>query len=141
MGNEWLHEELSQITIDRLDFLLLARSSCNPGFGLRPCLVEGEEPALASSLDQLIWLSHQLQSRLQQPWECSLCLVKDAIDVFTFWEVKRSQTGRWVVLAGGLQRCWSNDWGASEVIVENGLAVGLEDGFGGHCRSGEIDLE
>lgn len=44
------------------------------------------------------------------------------------------------MLAGGLQGCRSNDWGAGKMVVENGLAVGLENGFGGHCGSGEIDL-
>lgn len=88
MGHKGFNEKLPQETGDRLNFLLLARSGCDPGFGLRPGLVEGEETALASSLDQLIWLGHQLQSRLQQPWECSLCLVEDAIDVVALWKVE-----------------------------------------------------
>jgi len=43
--------------------------------------------------------------------------------------------------AGGLQGSRLDDWCTSEVVVENGLAVGLEDRFGGHCVSGEIERE
>lgn len=75
MGHKRFHEELSQETSDGLNFLLFAGSSCNPCFGLRPGLVQSEKPALASSLDQLIWFGHELQAGLQEPRERGLCLV------------------------------------------------------------------
>ena len=34
---------------------------------------------------------------------------------------------------GGRERSWLDDWSASEVVVEDGLSVSLENGFGGHC--------
>ena len=44
------------------------------------------------------------------------------------------------MLAGGLQWGRSDDWSSSEVVVEDGLTVGLENGFGGHSGSGEIEV-
>lgn len=32
------------------------------------------------------------------------------------------------------ERSWLDDWCSREVVVEDGLAVGLEDGFGGHVE-------
>lgn len=34
---------------------------------------------------------------------------------------------------GGRERSRLDDGSASEVVVEDGLSVSLEDGFGGHC--------
>lgn len=55
-----LDEELTEDTRDSLDLNVLARTSLNPFFGLRPGLVEAEQSTLASPLDQLVWFGNEL---------------------------------------------------------------------------------
>jgi hypothetical protein len=133
VGDEGLDQELPQNTVDCLDPLLLACSRLDPLAGLSPGLVQGQETALASPLDQLIWLRNELGARSQQPRVCGLGLVEHALDVGIGCEVQRRELGRRVVCRGGRQRSGLDDGGAGEVVVEDGLAVGLEDRFGRHC--------
>ena len=65
VGNERLDEELPQNTRDMLDLLNLPGALGNPGLGFRPALVQGQETALASPLDQLVRLRDELGIRVQ----------------------------------------------------------------------------
>jgi len=127
MRNEWLDKELSQNTIDSLNSLFLASSCSNPLFCLSPGLVQAQKTTLASSLDQLIRLCDEFGARDQQPWVCDLGLVKDIPDICVCWEVQRSKLRRSVVRGRGGQRSRLDHWGPGEMVVEDGLAVGLED--------------
>ena len=42
---------------------------------------------------------------------------------------------------GGRERSRLDDGSASEVVVEDGLSVSLEDGFGGHCEDEERKMK
>jgi hypothetical protein len=134
VGHKRLDEELPQNTVDCLDLLLLACPRLDPLTSLGPGLVEGQQAALASPLDQLIWLCDELCSRDEQPGVCDLGLVEDALDVGIGSKVQRRKLGRGVVCGRGGQRSGLDDGSAGEVVVEDGLAVGLEDGFGRHCE-------
>ena len=130
MGDKGLDQELSQDTINSLNTLLLSCPRLDPLTRLRPGLVQGQQTALASPLDELIWLCNELGAGGQQPWVCGLCLVEDALDILVGGEVQRCKLGGRVVCGLGRQRSGLDDWGAGEVVVEDGLAVGLEDGLG-----------
>lgn len=130
--HEWLDQKPPEHTVDSLHPLGLARTLCDPVPRLLPGLVEGEKTALASSLDQLIRLRDELGVLLQQPWILDLGLVEDGLDFSIFGEVYRGESRRGIVGCGRRQRSGLDDWSASEVVVEDGLAVGLEDGFGRH---------
>lgn len=132
MRHKRLNQELSQDTLYRLDLLRLASTSLNPGAGFRPGLVEGEQTALASSLDQLIGLCDELSTRRQQPRVGGLCLVEDALDVCILGEVQRGQLGRRVVRLRTGQRRWLDDGSSGEVVGDDGLCVALGDGFSRH---------
>ena len=136
MGHEGLDEKLPQHTVDRLDLLRLASPLRDPLLGLGPLLVQRKETALASPLDQLVWLRDELGTGRQQPRVCGLGLVEHAPDIGIRWEVQRCELGRRVVCGRCGQGSGLDDRGAGEVVVEDGLAVGLEDGFGGHCERG-----
>lgn len=140
MGDERLDQELPQHTIDRLDLDGLASPRLDPLAGIGPRLVQGQQAALASSLDQLIWLRDELGARGQQPRVGGLGLVEHALDVGVSGEVQRGELRRGIVCCRARQRCGLDEGSAGEVVVEDGLAVGLEDGFGGHC-GGECELE
>lgn len=44
-------------------------------------------------------------------------------------------------MCGGFwERRRLDDWGSGEVVVEDSLSVGFEDGFGGHCNGFEGGL-
>jgi hypothetical protein len=131
--HEGLDKELPQHTVDRLDALRLSSPLRDPLLGLGPRLVQGQQTALTSPLDQLIWLRDELGAGHEQPRVCGLGLVEDAPNIGVSWEVQRRELGRRVVCGRGGQRRGLDDGGAGEVVVEDGLAVGLEDGFGGHC--------
>lgn len=132
MGNHRLDEELAQDTGNVLNLNLLGGAGLNPLAGLSPGLVEGEEAGLASTLDQLIGLSDELGAGDEEPRVGDLGLVEDILDGLVFGEVEGGETRRSVVCGGGRERGRLNDRGAGEVVVEDGLAVGLEDRFGGH---------
>ena len=87
--HEWLDEELSQNTMYRLDLLDLAGSLSNPRLGLGPRLVEGQKTALASPLDQLIWLCDKLGTGLEKPWIGDLGLVQNVLDLGILGEMQR----------------------------------------------------
>jgi hypothetical protein len=132
---------MPQDTVDRLDPLRLSCPRLNPLTGLGPGLVQGQQTALASPLDQLIWLCNELGTRSQQPRVCGLGLVEDALDVGIGSKVQRCELGRGVVCRGCRQRSGLDDRSAGEVVVEDGLAVGLEDGFGRHGAAMSNKLE
>lgn len=136
--NEGLDEELAQDTSDGLDLLLLTSTLGDPGASLGPGLVEGQETALATALDQLIGLGDELDTGLENPGVGDLGLVEDILDVGILGEVQRAQPGGRVVLGGDGKRRGLDDGSAGEVVVEDGLAVGLEDGLGGHSGGCEV---
>lgn len=80
MRNKGLYQELSQNTRCVLDLLLLASSLSNPGLGLGPSLVQGQQTALASSLDELIGLCNKLGTGLEEPGVGNLGLVQDVLN-------------------------------------------------------------
>jgi hypothetical protein len=137
--NERLYQELPEHTHDALDLLRLACASRNPGLRLGPGLVQGQEAALASPLDELVGLRDELGSGDQQPRVGDLGLVEDVGDLGVLGEVERGQPRGRVVRGRPGQRRWLDDGGAGEVVVDDGLAVGLADGFGRHrgCGRGE----
>lgn len=138
MGNEGLDEELTQNAGGVLDLLLLAGTLSNPGLGLWPSLVQGQKTALTTALDQLIGLRNELGTSLEEPGVGDLGLVQDTLDVGILSEVQRAQPGGRVVLGWRGQRSGLDDRGAGEVVVEDGLAVGLENGLGGHFGGGKV---
>lgn len=131
--NEGLDKELAEHTDDGLNLLFLCSTSLNPIPSLSPSLVQSEQTALASPLDQLVGLGHELRSGGQQPRVCNLCLVENILHRKVVGEVQRSESGGRVVGGRRRERSRLNDGGASEVVVEDGLAIGFEDRFGGHC--------
>jgi hypothetical protein len=136
--NKWLDQELAEEALDVLDLLLLASAFCDPSTSIGPALVEGEQTALASTLDQLIWLSDKFGVFGEQPRVCGLGLVEDSIDVGILREVEGSEFGRRVVSSSARKRGGLDDRRASEVVVEDGLSIGLENRFGGHCVVGDV---
>lgn len=127
-----LDQERPQDALDGLDLLRLARPRLDPLARLGPCLVQGQQAALASPLDELVWLRHELRTGGQQPRVRGLGLVEHALDVCVGREVQRRKLGRRVVCGRRRQRRRLDDGRAGEVVVEDGLAVGLEDRLGGH---------
>lgn len=130
--HERLNQELAENTGDGLNLDILSGTSLNPVPGLSPGLVQGEQTALTPTLDQLIGFGDELGAGGQKPREGDLRLVEDILDGLVIGEVKGGEAGRRVVCSGGRERSRLDDRGASEVVVEDGLAVGLEDRFGGH---------
>jgi hypothetical protein len=130
--HEGLNEELTQDTGDSLNLDVLGGTGLNPLTGLSPGLVQGEETALASALDQLIGLSDKLGAGDQEPRVGDLSLVKDILDGLVIGEVKGGETSGRVVCGGGRERSGLDDGSPSKMVVEDGLAVGLENRFGGH---------
>ena len=135
--NKWLDKKLSQHTVDCLNPLLLSSFCLDPVSRFLPCLVQCKKTTLASSLDQLVGLGYEFGARLQQPRVLDLCLVKDCGRALTLGEMKRSKSGRsWVGLLAVVYRRWQTDTVdvvrvcSGEEEVEDGLAVGLEDGLG-----------
>lgn len=133
VGNERLDEELSQNTADVLNLLRLAGALSDPGLGLGPGLVEGEQTALASSLDELIGLRDELGAGLEKPGVGDLGLVQDGLDAGVLGEVQGGQSRGRVVDGGRRQRAGLDDGSTGEVVVDDGLAIGLGDRLGGHC--------
>ncbi len=127
-----LDEELSQNTSGVLNLLLLGSTLANPGLGISPGLVESEKTALPSALDELIWLRDELGAVLEEPGVGDLGLVQDILNVDIIGEAQDGQSGRRVVLGGHGKRTGLDGGSAGEVVVDDGLAVGLEDGLGGH---------
>jgi hypothetical protein len=80
----------------------------------------------------LIGFGDKLSTWGQKPREGDLSLVEDILDGLVIGEVKGSEASRRVMCCGGRKRSRLDHWGASKVVVEDGLAVGLEDRFGGH---------
>ena len=132
MRHKRLDQKLPQHARDRLHLLRLARLLRHPGAGLGPGLVEGEQAALAAALDQLVGLGHELGPGGQQPGVGGLGLVEHGLRRLVLGEVERGELGGRVVRGGGREGARLDDGGAGQVVVEDGLAVGLEDGLGGH---------
>ena len=130
MGHKWLNQKLSEHTSHSLDFLVLASPSLNPGSCLGPSLVQGQQATLPSPLDQLIWLCDEFCAGGKEPWVSGLGLVQNGLYRLVFREIEGGQFWRRVVDTRRLQRSRLDEGSASKVVVENGLAVGLENGFG-----------
>jgi hypothetical protein len=127
VGHERLNEESPQVTLDVLDLLELVCALCNPRLGLGPGSVQLEQTRLASPLDELIGLCDELGTGSEKEGECGLGSVKDALDVVTILESDGGELcGRVVGCLCG-KRSGLDHRRASEVVVEDGLAVGLED--------------
>ena len=132
MGHERLNEELTQDTGDSLNLDVLGSTSLNPLTGLSPGLVQSEETALATTLDQLIGLRNELGAGHQQPRVGDLSLVEHILDGLVIGEVEGGETSRRVVCCRGRERGGLDHRSASKVVVEDGLTIGLEDRLGGH---------
>lgn len=132
MGHEGLHEESAEDTGDGLNLNVLGGARLNPLAGLSPSLVQSEQTALTAALDQLIGLSDELGAGDEEPRVSDLSLVKDILDGQVIGEVEGGETGRGVVCCRGGERAGLDHRGAGEVVVDDSLAVGLGDRFGGH---------
>lgn len=132
VGHERLHEESAEDTSDGLNLDILGSAGLNPLASLSPSLVQSEQTALTAALDQLIGLSDELGAGDQEPRVRDLSLVKDILDGLVIGEVEGGETRRGVVCCRGGERAGLDHWGASEVVVDDSLAVGLGDRFGGH---------
>lgn len=125
MRHEWLNQELSQHADHGLHLLRLSSTTSNPRLRLWPGLVQGQETALAPSLDELIWLCNELGAGSEQPRVGDLGLVEDVGDLSVFGEVEGGEPRGRVVCGGFGQRRGLDDWSSGEVVVDDGLAVGL----------------
>jgi hypothetical protein len=132
VGNKGLDKESAEDSCDGFDLNGLGSASLNPLASLSPSLVESKQTALTTALDQLIGLGDKLGAGDQEPRVGDLSLIKDILDSLVIGEVERCETGRRVVCSRGGERGRLDHWGASEVVVDDGLAVGLVDSFGGH---------
>ena len=133
VGDKGLDEEVSQVAVDCLDALQLVGALCYPLLGFGPGLVEGEQAALAAAFDELVGFGDEAGAAVQQPGIGGLGLVEDAANVGVVIEVQGGEAGGRVVGCLGGQGRGLDDGGAGEVVIEDGLAVGLENGLCGHC--------
>lgn len=133
VGNERLNEESPQVTLNVLDLLNLVRARSNPLLRLLPGSVKLEQTRLASSLDKLIGLCDELGTGSEEERVGGLGGVEDALDVVALSEGDGGELRGRVVDSLCGERSGLDDGRASEVVVEDGLAVGLEDGLCGHC--------
>lgn len=69
---------------------------------------------------------------LEQPRVGDLGLVENTLHIGIFGEVENGQPGGRVVRGRRGERRGLDYGGAGEVVVEDGLAIGLEDRLGGH---------
>lgn len=127
MGYKWLHEELSENTSDSLYYLFFASTLSNPSSGLRPCLIQSQKPTLPPPFDQLVWFRDEADVVCEKPGIGALSLVEDSFDGGVFREVEGGELWRRVVSLRRRQRGGLNDFASGEVVVENGLAISLED--------------
>lgn len=132
MRHHGLNQEIPQRALDVLDLLHLVRPRGNPLPRLLPCRVELQQARLASPLDELIWLGDELGAWCKEERVGGLSLVKDALDVVAILEVDAGELRRRVVGCLLGKRSGLDDRSAGEVVVDDGLAVGLENGFCGH---------
>jgi hypothetical protein len=96
MGNKWFDEEVGQVSLDMLNLekrvnscflaekishlLQFASAFFNPLSALFPALVETQEPALASSLDQHVWFGDEFPP-IADPGVQGLGAIEDLLDV------------------------------------------------------------
>jgi hypothetical protein len=133
VGHERLNEESPQVSLNVLNLLELVGALSNPLLGLGPGSVQLEQTRLASPLDKLVGLCDELGTRSEKEGESGLGGVKDTLDVVAIGKGDGGELcGRVVGCLGG-ERSGLDDGRASEVVVEDGLAVGLEDRLCGHC--------
>jgi hypothetical protein len=97
VGNERLDEELVQGAPDGFDGQFLAGAGLNPGAGLGPGLVEGEQAALPTALDQLIGFGDHAGTRGHQPRVGGFGLVQDAGDTGAVGEGDGGKPGRGIM--------------------------------------------
>jgi hypothetical protein len=139
--DERLNEEMSQDASGVLNLLLLQGTLSNPSTSLSPSLVKSQETSLATTLDELIGLCNELGTILEEPREAQLSLVENSVDIVIVVEVQRGESGRRVVLGGLGKRARLDDIGAGEVVVDDGLAIGLVDSLCGHGVGGLWELK
>ena len=90
VGNKRLDKELSQNTSGVLNLLLLSSSLSDPSLGLGPSLVQGQQAALASALDELIRLRNELGAGLEEPRIGDFGLVQNILNAGILGEMQRS---------------------------------------------------
>lgn len=132
--DEGLNEELTENTSDSLNLDFLCGTSLNPFPSLSPGLVETKETALATALDQLVGFGDKFGAGSEEPRVGDLSLVKDILHSKVVGEVDGGESGRRVVGGGGRKRSRLDDGSTSEVVVEDGLSIGLENGLSRHCE-------
>ena len=81
----------------------------------------------------MIRLSDELGTALEKPGVGDLGLVEHSIDISVLREIERRESWRRVVRCRLGERAGLDHWRTSEVVVDDGLAVGLGNRLGGHC--------
>ena len=132
MRHKRLDQKVPQDAVDGLYSLLLLCAWLNPRPRLGPRLVQGQETALASPLDQLIRLRDEFGAGNEQPRVLGLCGIEHPLHVCVLGEIERGELGGRVVGGRLWQRRWLDERCSCEVVIEDGLAVGLENRLGGH---------
>lgn len=127
MGHERLDQEAAESSLDGLDLLGDEGAVVDPLPGLGPGLVEGQKATLSSPLDQLVRLGHEAGAGGEEPRVGGLGSVEDGLDVVAVVEVDRRQLRGRVVFCRGREGRRLDDGCPGEVVVEDGLAIGLED--------------
>jgi hypothetical protein len=110
MWYERLNQKLAEDSNNCLDLLGFASPLSNPCFSFWPSLVQCKQTALASSLDELIWLCNKLGAWLEEPRVCVLGLVKNSRDLGVFWEIERGEFWRRIMRCGFGEWRWLNNW-------------------------------
>lgn len=82
----------------------------------------------------MVGFGDKLGAGSEEPRVGDLSLVKDILHGKVVGEVERGESGRRVVGGGGRERSRLDDGSASEVVIEDGLSVGLENGLSRHCE-------
>lgn len=95
--HKWLDQEVPENSLHTLDINLLGCTLLNPFPGLRPSLVQGQQPQLPSPLDQLIWFGNESSSGSEEKWVCGLRCIENSNGVTIWGEVEVSKLWRGVV--------------------------------------------
>lgn len=87
MRDERLDQKLSQDTLYGFHLLSLPSAGFYPGSSFLPSLVQGQQAAFATTLDQLVGLCNELGPSGQQPWVGGLGLIEDRRNGVVFGEI------------------------------------------------------
>lgn len=99
--------------------------------------LRGRPPQALKLYSQHVGLGYESSTGLKEPRVGDLGLVENVLNLGILGEVQSRQPGGRVVLGRGGKRAGLDGFGAGEVVVEDGLAVGLENRLGGHGDCGE----